>query len=64
MHPGVTVRVSPATGPEAPGGPAPRAVSFTAQPGDGLARAIWLSGAVPPRPLCMGLGRCGRCRVR
>lgn len=32
--------------------------------GDNLARAIWLSGLVPPVPLCSGLGRCGRCRVR
>lgn len=32
--------------------------------GDNLARAVWLSGLVPPSPLCSGLGRCGRCRVR
>ena len=32
--------------------------------GDNLSRAIWLSGLVPPVPLCSGLGRCGRCRVR
>lgn len=29
-----------------------------------LAQAIWLSGEVVPPPLCSGLGRCGRCRVR
>ena len=29
-----------------------------------LARCIWLSGRVPPRALCGGLGRCGACRVR
>lgn len=29
-----------------------------------LAKAIWLSGAVPPPALCSGLGRCGACRVR
>lgn len=32
--------------------------------GDNLARAVWLSGLVAPVPLCSGLGRCGRCRVR
>ncbi|MDE7371989.1 MAG: FeS-binding protein, partial [Desulfovibrio sp.] len=62
MRQGVTVRLAPAAGPDGAGDASP--VSFTAQPGEGLARAIWLSGAVPPRPLCMGLGRCGRCRVR
>ncbi len=35
-----------------------------ARTGDTLARAVWLSGLVPPSPLCSGLGRCGRCRVR
>ncbi len=35
-----------------------------ADSGDNLARAVWLSGLVPPVPLCSGLGRCGRCRVR
>lgn len=29
-----------------------------------LSRALWLSGRVPPVPLCGGLGSCGRCRVR
>ena len=29
-----------------------------------LSRLLWLSGKVPPVPLCSGLGRCGRCRVR
>ena len=33
-------------------------------PDQTLAQAIWLSGRVPPPPLCSGLGRCGRCRVR
>ena len=32
--------------------------------GEVLSRAIWLSGKVRPLPLCSGLGRCGRCRVR
>ena len=32
--------------------------------GEPLSRAIWLSGKVAPLPLCGGLGRCGRCRVR
>jgi len=35
-----------------------------ATPGQRLAQAIWLSGEVPPVPMCGGLGRCGRCRVR
>ncbi|MDD4701262.1 MAG: ASKHA domain-containing protein [Desulfovibrio sp.] len=35
-----------------------------AAPGESLSRGIWLSGLVPPLPLCGGLGRCGRCRVR
>lgn len=39
-------------------------VELTAAPGDSLSRAIWLSGLLPPLPLCAGLGRCGRCRVR
>ncbi len=29
-----------------------------------LAQALWLSGQLPPRPLCSGLGRCGHCKVR
>lgn len=29
-----------------------------------LASLLWLEGPLPPRPLCGGLGRCGRCRVR
>lgn len=29
-----------------------------------LSRAIWLSGKLAPQPLCGGIGRCGRCRVR
>lgn len=29
-----------------------------------LSRSVWLSGLVPPAPLCSGLGRCGRCRAR
>lgn len=32
--------------------------------GQSLSQAIWLSGLVRPLPLCGGLGRCGRCRVR
>lgn len=34
------------------------------EPGQKLSEAIWLSGAVEARPLCAGLGRCGRCRIR
>ncbi|MDE5879868.1 MAG: FeS-binding protein, partial [Desulfovibrio sp.] len=48
----------------APAGGTAGAVSLRLAPGENLARAIWLSGAVAPRPLCLGLGRCGRCRVR
>ncbi len=40
------------------------AIAIDAQPDQTLAQAIWLSGRVPPLPLCGGLGRCGRCRVR
>ena len=39
-------------------------LEIEATPGESLSRAIWLSGMVPPLPLCGGLGRCGRCRVR
>lgn len=45
-------------------GPGPRVAEVRARPGEDLASAIWLSGALAPRPLCLGLGRCGRCRVR
>lgn len=45
-------------------GPDARVTEVRARPGENLARAIWLSGALAPRPLCLGLGRCGRCRVR
>ncbi len=33
-------------------------------PGQPLHQAVWLSGRVEPVPLCGGIGRCGRCRVR
>ena len=29
-----------------------------------LSKAIWLSGKLEPIPLCAGIGRCGKCRVR
>ncbi|GHU91427.1 (2Fe-2S)-binding protein [Deltaproteobacteria bacterium] len=32
--------------------------------GEKLSHAVWLSGRIPPLPLCGGLGHCGRCRVR
>lgn len=41
-----------------------RGVTVAAQSGQSLSQAIWLSGLVRPLPLCGGLGRCGRCRVR
>lgn len=49
-----------------PDGVAPAApvVAIAARPGQSLSQAIWLSGLVRPLPLCGGLGRCGRCRVR
>lgn len=37
---------------------------FSVALGLGLSRAIWLSGKIPPVPLCNGLGLCGRCRCR
>lgn len=40
------------------------AVATEMVPGRTLAQAIWLSGHAAPPPLCSGLGRCGRCRVR
>ena len=46
------------------GGVCAPSLELTATPGDSLSRAIWLSGLLPPLPLCGGLGRCGRCRVR
>lgn len=59
MERGVTLRLRPAgSGRDAP------VAEVQARPGENLARAVWLSGALPPRPLCLGLGRCGRCRVR
>ncbi|HML62651.1 MAG TPA: ferredoxin, partial [Solidesulfovibrio sp.] len=35
-----------------------------AAPGDTLARALFRAGFFIGAPLCAGLGRCGRCRVR
>lgn len=39
-------------------------LTLDAVPGQTLAQALWLSGGLPAPPLCSGLGRCGRCRVR
>lgn len=48
-----------------PAGGAPVApVAVDARPGERLSEAIWLSGRFAPVPLCGGIGRCGRCRVR
>ena len=41
-----------------------RGLTVAASAGQSLSHAIWLSGLVRPLPLCGGLGRCGRCRVR
>ena len=49
--------------PKSPAGAAPVFI-VAARPGQSLSQAIWLSGQVRPLPLCGGLGRCGRCRVR
>ncbi len=53
-----------ADGADPAGGACAPSLELTATPGDSLSRAIWLSGQLPPLPLCGGLGRCGRCRVR
>ena len=42
--------------------PRPRAAA--GRPRRRSARAVWLGGLAAPVPLCSGLGRCGRCRVR
>ncbi|MBQ7608750.1 MAG: DUF4445 domain-containing protein [Desulfovibrionaceae bacterium] len=44
-----------------------RSYSRTVLPEDAeapLSRLLWLAGPLPPRPLCTGLGACGRCLVR
>ena len=41
-----------------------RGLTVSARAGQSLSHAIWLSGLLQPLPLCGGLGRCGRCRVR
>lgn len=55
-----TARAPSLSGENAGGTP----LEIEATTGESLSRAIWLSGLVPPSPLCGGLGRCGRCRVR
>ena len=57
---------SPAAGPAALASDRTLAQGLTiaASAGQSLSQAIWLSGLVRPLPLCGGLGRCGRCRVR
>ena len=50
-------------GTTAPQNPAP-CVDIEAPAGESLSRALWLSGRLRPLPLCGGLGRCGRCRLR
>ena len=57
----VVHQLSPAQAADAPAAP-PRQASV--MPGENLARAVWLGGLAAPVPLCSGLGRCGRCRVR
>ena len=64
---GMHVRLFPAQA-EIPSGSEPAAATpfavIEAQGGQSLSQAIWLSGQLKPLPLCGGLGRCGRCRVR
>lgn len=48
----------------ASGGEAGEERSLSAAAGAPLARTLWLSGHLPVRAMCAGLGRCGRCRVR
>ncbi len=38
-------------------------IYISADSGQSLAEAIWLSGKLSPLPLCSGLGRCGQCKV-
>lgn len=42
----------------------PAPVELAVPAGESLSRALWLSGRLRPLPLCGGLGRCGRCRLR
>lgn len=39
-------------------------VEIEAREDETYARAIWLSGKMPPLPLCGGLGLCGNCAIR
>lgn len=48
----------------APDGRQSEPVLLDAVPGTPMQQAIWLSGRFTPVPLCGGLSRCGRCRVR
>ena len=67
------VRLLPSPAPATGDGPAPEAppapsllesVELDVPAGESLSRALWLSGRLRPLPLCGGLGRCGRCRLR
>lgn len=55
------IRIHPAPGSD---GLRPDPVLLDAVPGTRMQQAIWLSGLFNPVPLCGGLARCGRCRVR
>lgn len=46
-----------------PGGDV-RPMDLEAPAGEKLSSAIWLSGYVPARPMCAGLGVCGQCAAR
>lgn len=47
-----------------PAPPCPTPVELDVPAGESLSRGLWLSGRLRPLPLCGGLGRCGRCRLR
>ena len=55
------ISIHPAPGSD---GLRPDPVLLDAVPGTRMQQAIWLSGLFNPVPLCGGLARCGRCRVR
>ncbi len=38
-------------------------IHINADGNETLAKAIWLSGKVPPPPLCSAIGKCGQCKV-
>lgn len=41
-----------------------KTATLIAETGETLARAIWLSGLLPPRSMCAGLALCGKCKLK